>query len=354
VTWPVDIDELGARLDLKNDRIGEADAARQIRTIAEVLRRLAHQPGLVLADEVGMGKTFVALGVAMLAALADRGRRPVVVMVPSSLHEKWPRDFAVFKDVAIKRREEKGLRAVPVASALEFFRLIDQASHNRPHIIFLKHGAFHVQNIDQWIRLALIKRSILGMHLGEKRNALPRFAAGLLRTRSSYNDPELFAKLLRIPNSEWRNVINAHNEARPEYQIADEPIPGAIQKVLDSADIDVAALRECLRGLPARESASIDDRIGTARNAINDALRTMWPATLAKARFRSPLLILDEAHHLKNPARRLSSPGEGRDHRVPSSAKKPPRRLRGGSRAKRSGRAAIGVVRPRSHAEAAT
>jgi superfamily II DNA or RNA helicase len=307
VTWPIDIDDLGARLDLKNDRIGEADAVRQLRTIAEILRRLASQPGIVLADEVGMGKTFVALGVAVVAALADRGRRPVVVMVPSSLHEKWPRDFAVFRDLAIKRPEEKALRAVPVASALEFFRLIDNASKNRPHIIFLKHGAFHVRNVDQWVRLALIKRAILGMHLGERRNALPRFAAGLLRTRTSYNDPELFAKLLRIPNGEWRNVINSHCEARPEYQLADDPIPGAIQRVLDSADTNVAVLRECLRGLPARESASTDDRVESARRAINDALRTMWPATLAKARFRSPLLILDEAHHLKNPATRLAS-----------------------------------------------
>jgi SNF2 family DNA or RNA helicase len=307
MTWPIDVGDLGARLDLKNERIGESDAVRQLRTIAKILRRLANQPGIVLADEVGMGKTFVALGVAMVAALADRGRRPVVIMVPSSLHEKWPRDFAVFRDLAIQRPEEKTLRAVSVASALDFFRLIDNAAKDRPHIIFLKHGAFHVQNIDQWVRLALIKRAILGMHLGEKRNALPRFAAGLLRTKSSYNDPELFAKLLRIPNREWRNVINAHYEARPEYQLADDPIPEAIQKVIDSSDTDVGDLRECLRGLPARESASIDERLERARHVINEALRTMWPSTLAKARFRSPLLILDEAHHLKNPATRLAS-----------------------------------------------
>ena len=307
MTWPIEIGDLGTRLDLKNDRISEHDALRQLRTIAEILRRLAGQPGIVLADEVGMGKTFVALGVAMVAALADRGKRPVVIMVPSSLHEKWPRDFAVFQDLAIKRPEDKTLRAEPVASALDFFRLIDNEARNRPHIIFLKHGAFHVQNIDQWVRLALIKRAILGMHLGEKRNALPRFAAGLLRTKTSYNDPELFAKLLRIPNREWRNVINSHYQTRPDYQLQDDPIPDAIQKVLDSSDIDIAVLRECLRQLPARESASIDERLESTRRAINDALRTMWPSTLAKARFRSPLLILDEAHHLKNPATRLAS-----------------------------------------------
>ncbi|MCA6098166.1 DEAD/DEAH box helicase [Bradyrhizobium australafricanum] len=304
MTWPVDTADLGERLDLRNDRVSDSDALRQQRTIAEILRRLGHQPGIVLADEVGMGKTFVALGVAMIAALADRGKRPVVIMVPSSLHGKWPRDFAVFKERVIERPGDASLRAEPVASALDFFRLMDSEAKSRPHIIFLKHGAFHVQNIDQWVRLALIKRAISGMHLGEKRSALPRFAAGLLRTKSSYNDPELFAKLLRVPNREWRNVINDHYRDR---QLTEAPVPEAIQKVLDSSDIDVAGLRECLRDLPARESVSIDERLERARRAINDALRAMWPSTLAKASFRSPLLILDEAHHLKNPATRLAS-----------------------------------------------
>ena len=119
MTWPIEIGDLGTRLNLKNDRISERDALRQLRTIAEVLRRLPDQPGIVLADEVGMGKTFVALGVAMVAALADRGRRPVVIMVPSSLHEKWPREFDVFKDLAIRLPHEKKLRAKQAASALD-------------------------------------------------------------------------------------------------------------------------------------------------------------------------------------------------------------------------------------------
>ena len=63
-----------------------------------------------------------------------------------------------------------------------------------------------------------------------------------------------------------------------------------------------------LRELPSAE-INLDRRTFDERTAplINDALRTMWPSTLAKARFRSPLLILDEAHHLKNPATRLAS-----------------------------------------------
>ena len=307
MTWPVDVADLGTRLDLHNDRISEQDALRQLRTIREILRRLPDQPGIVLADEVGMGKTFVALGVAMATALADKGKRPVVIMVPSSVHEKWPRDFAVFKDLVIERPQDKTLRAEPAASALEFFKLIDNDVGSRPHIIFLKHGAFHVQNIDQWIRLALIKRAMVGMHLGEKRSALPRFSAALLRTRSSYNAPELFAKLLGTPNREWRDIINAHYADRPDYQLKDAPIPDAIQKVIDSSDFDISELRECLQELPARESASLEERLENIRRVINRSLQNMWPSILAKARFRSPLLILDEAHHLKNPATRLAS-----------------------------------------------
>lgn len=307
MTWPIDINDLDERLDLRNDRVSTSDALRQQRTIAEILRRFGSQPGIILADEVGMGKTFVALGVAILAALADRRRRPVVIMVPSSLYDKWPRDFVTFKERVIKRPGDMAIRAVAASSALDFFRLIGNGAARRPHIIFLKHGAFHVQNIDQWIRFALIKRALGGMHLGERRDALPRFAAALLRTKSSYSDPDLFAKLLRRPTQEWRDVVNDHYRDRPDLHLTDAPIPDAIQRVLDSKDIDIAGLRDCLREMPARESVSIKGRLERTRRAINESLRTMWPRVLAKAQFRSPLLILDEAHHLKNPATRLAS-----------------------------------------------
>ena len=307
MTWPVEDRGLDARLNFKNDRVSDRDALRQLRTVKEIIRRLAGQAGIVLADEVGMGKTFVALGVAMMAALADRGRRPVVVMVPSSLHEKWPRDFEVFRSRVIKRQEDQALRAVRADSGLEFFRLLDNKGRLRPHIIFLKHGAFHVQNIDHWVRLALIKRALHGMHLGERRTALPRFLARLLRTKTSYKEPDLFDKLLQTPSHQWRGVVNDHYHSRAELHLPDDPIPEAVERVLRSPDLDVAPLKECLRQLPVRESDSIEGRLDAARGTINEVLKDVWISTLSKARFRSPLLILDEAHHLKNPATRLAS-----------------------------------------------
>jgi len=59
---------------LSRYRLFRGDRSRSVST--EIIRRAAEQPGIVLADEVGMGKTLVALGVAMIAALADRGKRP--------------------------------------------------------------------------------------------------------------------------------------------------------------------------------------------------------------------------------------------------------------------------------------
>ena len=78
-------------------RISVEDANRQERTAKDILRRLADQPGVILADKVGMGKTFVALAVAVSVALNNRGRHPVAVMVPSSPKEKRPTDFELFR-----------------------------------------------------------------------------------------------------------------------------------------------------------------------------------------------------------------------------------------------------------------
>src|SRR4051794_22633789 len=87
-----------SQIHLGNDRISSEDATRQDHAAAEILFRLARQPGVVLADEVGMGKTFVALAAA-ISILVDRpDSDPIVIMSPPSLREKWPKDWDVFTD----------------------------------------------------------------------------------------------------------------------------------------------------------------------------------------------------------------------------------------------------------------
>ncbi len=112
-------------------RISAEDALRQEKTAREILKRLVKQPGLILADEVGMGKTFVALAVAVSVALEDREKRPVVVMVPSSLKEKWPSDFALFCEKCLPSEQAKQIRSGRAERAVEFLKLLDDPLSRR-------------------------------------------------------------------------------------------------------------------------------------------------------------------------------------------------------------------------------
>lgn len=82
VEWPFaeDIIQLGG---VGEHKIAPEDGARQQLTAHAILSDLANRPGVILADEVGMGKTYVALAVVASVVRATRGSgRPVLVMVP--------------------------------------------------------------------------------------------------------------------------------------------------------------------------------------------------------------------------------------------------------------------------------
>src|SRR5437016_6105332 len=136
-------------------RIEEQDAKRQEVTARAILKRLKNQPGLVLADEVGMGKTFVALAVATSVGLSDSRRRPVVVMVPPSLKEKWPQDFAVFVERCLPSNVASQIRGVSADSAVDFLKCLSDARHGCGSIVFLTHGAMHRELRDGWVKLAM-------------------------------------------------------------------------------------------------------------------------------------------------------------------------------------------------------
>jgi Helicase conserved C-terminal domain len=307
VTWPIpDLDTNLQGLDYRSKRVSHADAIRQHTTCADILGRLASQPGVVLADEVGMGKTFVALGAAVIAAYGDRNRNPAVIMVPPSLAQKWPQDAGFFREHCLSSRFHNP-RFEPAQTALDLLRLLDRAPGARPHVVFLNHGAFHLRHIDHWTKLALISRAMHAMRLGERRSALPRFAAAILRVKASLDTPDLYKSLIERPYKEWRTVINRYYENDPTRQVDMEPIPESVAKVLEGGDLDLTRLREALDALPARWSGNIDDRLQGARDALTDGLRALWPQVLRQAKFRSPLLVLDEAHHVKNAETRLAS-----------------------------------------------
>ena len=196
---------LSPKVCLRNDRVSDADADRQQQTAAEILRRLADQPGLVLADEVGMGKTYVALAVATSVLEATRRKRPVVVMVPPAVADKWPTEWAVFSERCLPAGH--GLRAsTPVRRGSDFLKLLDDPAATRSHLIFLTHGALTSNLHDPFMRLALLRRAMLNRpDLANRRRAVARFADSLLNDRRF--DEDTAAALLEVPVGRWREGL---------------------------------------------------------------------------------------------------------------------------------------------------
>ena len=289
MTW-----QLSNLVDLRNDRVSDMDADRQQRTAAEILPRLNDQPGVVLADEVGMGKTYVALAVAVSVLEATQRKRPVVVMVPSGVADKWPTEWAVFAERCL--RPGHGLRASgAIRRGSEFLKLLDDPASTRRHLIFITHGALTSNLHDPFIRLALLRRAMLRRSdLENRRRAVARFAGSLLTDRRF--DEITTEALLAAPVSQWKKVWERHV---PNAPLADDPVPLSLEKALRS--VDLAPLRYALAAVPIRRTSSFQARLRVARRQLNLALNKAWTESLRGLDEHLPLLILDEAHHVKNP-----------------------------------------------------
>lgn len=299
-----------ADISLCNELVPAADGRRQERTAEEILRRLKHEPGIVLADEVGMGKTFVAMAVAAAIAMNRPDDGPVIVMVPPSLREKWPQDWEIFRERCLLSPAARTLRHARADSGVAFLRLLDNPSEHRVHVVFLTHGALYRALTDGFAKLAVIKRAFhKRFSLSAQRRAFPRFAGRLLRTGRSVEAlaPGLLGELLDKPYEQWlRTIQRAHPKLRDE--VTDHPVPSHLREALQEIpNATLEPLIEELRRLPLRESANIDERLRDVRRALAAVMKDIWSAALREARFLSPLLILDEAHHLKNPSTRLAS-----------------------------------------------
>ncbi len=288
-------------------RIAHADVERQTRTAQEILRRFSNQPGVVLADEVGMGKTFVALAVACSVVEATQGGQ-VVILVPTSVGEKWPREWTVFRDKCLGGSTRFRATQASVSSASDFLKKLDDPLNKRSHIIFATHTAFSGQLRDPFVRLAVVARVLRRGSLEGQRLAFPRWAASLID--SQFRDEDLVARLLAKPSHLWKSIWN---ESAPDKE-EDDPVPQKMLEAMEGLRFDVLA-RE-LAGVPLRYSKNVDERVKSVRSAIRSAIEEVWRESLKRLNVDLPLLILDEAHHLKNPdtrlARLLSNP-EGDD-----------------------------------------
>ena len=80
--------------------------------------------------------------------------------------------------------------------------------------------------------------------------------------------------------------------------LADDPVPAALESAVRNLQLE--SLREVIKGLPIRSSADIDRRLEIARKGLSEATQATWKSMLSATDLEIPLLIVDEAHRLKN------------------------------------------------------
>lgn len=115
--WLRNFLRLGARAE--KDGIPIADVERQEDTVIRALDMLDDRPGIVLADEVGMGKTYEALGIAAAIRHSNRRSRIVVVTPGPDLNTKWFSEFSRFREMY-----DFGDDVVAVSSLAEFVHTV--------------------------------------------------------------------------------------------------------------------------------------------------------------------------------------------------------------------------------------
>ncbi len=98
-------EELGRLVDMKgSSTFIDADTAeQQKKTAATIAATLDQRPGIILGDEVGMGKTYMAI--AVIYHFLDRyPHKPVLVVAPSwMMADKWVGDIRTFIEVNAKK-----------------------------------------------------------------------------------------------------------------------------------------------------------------------------------------------------------------------------------------------------------
>ncbi len=298
VDWPYAEKSLNLR-GTGRVRIRPEDAERQTQTAREILDDLTDRPGILLSDEVGMGKTYVALAVAASVILATRGRQgPVVVMVPSRLRGKWQREWEQFKRHCAVPGALDWIRHTYAHSPAAFFKLLDDDARHRKHLVFITTGCFSRGIGDPWIKLGMIRLARQRTKLSTRQKTrIYRWAADLVRLVSQrYLTEKVVKKLLNTDVLKWKKVLV------DEWildETDDDPIPELLPHYKDRIDWSplVAVLREAL---PKRVSENIGQRMKNARALFNDACRAIYDQWLSVSKWHSPLLILDEAHHAKN------------------------------------------------------
>jgi hypothetical protein len=279
------------------------DVARQLRTVEVLLERFFHPRSAqrfeiqILADEVGMGKTFVALGLAysILAHLKQASieadlagcYQRVLVLTPSNhaLYRKWIREVSEFKGrCVLPEHQSNDLFFAPLAiDRLDDLAVALRKPGRHPQVVVARMGLF---GGDKLLNLDLKRRFTLGV---------------LFRYWGVSFNYEQRERLLKGAPEEWPSHPDHLTELTEDE---DQRLPFGEEQFLSILRSLDAEGRQVLDSLldDCREIAqpfyrSRDDAFPRIEGKLRKIYRLAAFSSIQRA---FPLLIVDEAHNWKN------------------------------------------------------
>lgn len=339
-------------LDLGKDRerITQHDALRQTATVNHILRAFCgplseRREVQVLADEVGMGKTYVALAAAysLLSVLRDKSRerelddlancyKCVLVITPGgngTLAEKWDReDEALLTRCAVDGGKTKWFRSVLCESADQLLQAIYRANDLRrrgqPVVLVAQSNIFTKRLSDSAVRFVtacLFRWWGNGLRMRERYHIV----RGLSQTVGSWGwedaaqwagrgeyDIDLWdwsrhERFLSSSDSErerWEPRWERHLFA--DVSVTYDQMARALDRfVNDGGREELEGLRQTCNGVPVKQPgdrrtvdfAEWKKWFRSLKSGLRDIFKQLWKYLLDRP---LPLVITDEAHHWRN------------------------------------------------------
>lgn len=267
----------------------EAIALRQERTVDALLHRMysasdAERRELVLlADEVGLGKTFVALGLAwsvLLGRIQDGlPSKPILIVTPSSkaLFGKWQRDVETFLKDSVPGDPKVVVHAVETPHDL-----VRALCERRPAFVIARISAFEGRLHSYEIALGATLHSLFHDRqrwLGVDQRLMLVDGLSVLHSRDEVD--------LRRSGQYWAAAENEEKVGfgRRHVERAMRRLQRVAPGVIDNIDTSVERVRAGNR--PRSDFQS------SAKELARAALGQRVPGAL-------PLVIVDEIHNWKN------------------------------------------------------
>jgi hypothetical protein len=341
-----------AMLDLgrDNERISAQDAARQTATVNHILRAFfapasERRELQVLADEVGMGKTYVALAAAytILSILRSKDRyqelddlancyKCVLIITPggsNTLADKWDSETeALLTRCAVSNEKTEWFQSALCTSADQLLQAIYRANdlrrRNVPVVLVAQSGIFTKRLSDPAVRFVtacLFRWWRNGLQMRERYHLV----RGLSQTAGSggWEDAALWAGRGEYDINLWdwarhERFLTSSDRERDEWEprwkrhlFATVSVTyTSMETALNSfarngGQEQLEKLREDCKSVPFRQPS--DHRTAEykvwfewfrdLKAEIRDVFKQLWPYLLDR---RLPLVITDEAHHWRN------------------------------------------------------